>query len=130
MDPITTAILAAITAGVVPGLTQVSKKAIVDAYDGLKALLEEKFGKDSDIAKAVEELENKPDSTARRAVLQEEVRSADAEHDPALLQSAEALLAKIKDCPGGQTIVTQLVTGDRNIFSGTGNVTVTNQPKD
>jgi len=132
MDPITASITAALAASLTEGVAKIGEKAIVDGYEALKALLKEKFGKANGISKAVEELEKKPDSAARRAVLQEEVQTAGADQDPDLLQAAESLLAKIKEQPGGKTMVTQIVNGDRNIFSGTGDVdvTVTNQPKD
>jgi hypothetical protein len=42
MEPVTTAILAAIAAGATAGLTDTAKTAIGDAYAGLKALLRRK----------------------------------------------------------------------------------------
>ncbi len=39
MDPITTAIVAALSAGAVSGLAETSKTAITDAYNQLKYLL-------------------------------------------------------------------------------------------
>jgi hypothetical protein len=44
MDLITTALVAALTAGSISGLTDVTKMAITDAYQGIKALLTIKFG--------------------------------------------------------------------------------------
>lgn len=119
MDPITTAIVAA--------LAKLSGTVVVDAYKGLKQLLEKKFGKESDLVGAVDKLEEKPDSKARQAVVQEEVEAAGAHEDEDLQRAAEALLERIKAQPGGQQViqtVTQTVTGDRNIFSGTGSVSV------
>ena len=74
----------------------------------------------------MERLEKKPDSTARKAVLQEEIQTVNAEQDSDLLKVAESLLAKLNDYPSGHSIISQTVTGDRNIFSGTGNVTIKN----
>ena len=65
MDPITTAIIAA--------LANLSKDVIKDGYNALKAALKKKFGSESDLVDAVEGLEKKPDSKARQAMLQEEV---------------------------------------------------------
>ncbi len=130
MDPITTAIVAALTTGMVAGAAKVAEKSIVDGYDALKAALRKKRGSDSDVVNAVEELEKKPESAARRAVLQEEVAAAKAEQDPDLVEVAEALLAKIEELPGGRTAITQIVKGDRNIFSGAGNVTVTGREQE
>ena len=56
MDPITTAVLAA--------LGQLAEPAVKDAYEAFKSLLVRKFGKPSDVVKAVETLEAKPDSAA------------------------------------------------------------------
>ena len=73
MDPITTAILAALVMGVTAGAADVGKKAVVDAYDGLKAVIKTKFGAQSDLANSITNLENKRDSEGRKAMLEEEV---------------------------------------------------------
>jgi hypothetical protein len=102
MDPITTAIVAALTAGVLRGLTETGKQVIGDAYDGLKALLKKKFGNQSDVVQSVENLEAKPESPNRQGMLQEEVQAAKADQDPDLLQAAQSLLEQIKAQPGGE----------------------------
>ncbi len=107
MDPITTAILAAIAAGAVAGAAKVGEQAIVDAYTGLKELLKRKFGAKSEVVKAVKALETKPDSAARKDVVKEEVAAAKADQDPELLQAAQALLDKIGARPGGVQIIQQ-----------------------
>jgi hypothetical protein len=131
MDPITTAILAAITAGVAPGLTEVSKKAIVGAYDGLKALIRRKFGDESELAEAVDKLEQRPESAGRKETLKEEVEAANAEKAPEILAAAQALLEKIQAQPGGEqhiqtAIGSYIAQADRG---GTASVNVTH-PKD
>ena len=68
MDPITGALIAAIAAGA----TQVGKSAVVDSYNGLKALIKRKFTK-TDLPAAIENLEKKPDSKSRQRMVQEEV---------------------------------------------------------
>lgn len=73
MDPITTAIVAALTAGAVSGLTEASKTVITDAYQALKGLLTKKFGASSQVVQAVDHLEAKPTLTARQQGLQEEM---------------------------------------------------------
>ena len=121
METVTTAILAA--------LGKLGTKAVQDAYEGLKALVQRKFGAESDLADALKKLEKKPDAEGRQLTLKEEVAAAEADKDTELVQAAEALLAAVKAQPGGEEavrqIVKQKVTGDNNIFSGTGNVTVT-----
>ena len=101
MDPVTTAIVAALAAGATSGVTEAGKKAIVDAYEALKTLLKKKFGHESELVKSVESLETRPDSTSRKNVLQEEVIAAKADQDPDILQTAQALLNQISTQPDG-----------------------------
>ena len=107
MDPITGAIVAALAAGVASGATEVSKKVIVDAFDGLKAALKKKFGDDSDLAEAVDKLEARPDSTGRQETLKEEVEIAKANDDAQLQQLAEALIEALKSTPEGKAAVSR-----------------------
>ena len=81
MDPITSAIVAALAAGAVSGLTQTSTTAITDAYQALKGLLAKKFGTGSQVAQAVDHLEAKPNSPARQGGLAEEIIAVQAERD-------------------------------------------------
>jgi hypothetical protein len=100
MDPITAAIVAAVSAGAIGGLTEVGKTALTDAYGKLKALLVKKFGKESDVVQAVEQVEAKPVSAARKAALAEEVATAKADLDSELLQFAQALQQVIQSSTG------------------------------
>jgi hypothetical protein len=125
MDPITTAFLAALATGIGAGAPQVAEQAIIDGYNALKFAIQKKFGQESAIVEAVEKLEVKPKSTGRQTTLHEEIIDSGADQDPELLNAATALLAIIKELPEGQTIVKQVVTGNRNIFSGSGDVNVT-----
>jgi hypothetical protein len=118
MDPISAAVLAAIT--------KLAEPAVKDAYGGLKELLKRKFGAHSDVVTAVTSLEQKPDSGGRRETLREEVAAINAAADQELLAAARALLERVQGAPGG-TVVTQQVTGNQNVFSGTGNVTATDR---
>jgi hypothetical protein len=125
MDPITTAIMAAIASGV----SKVGEQAVVDAYAKLKDLLKKKFGAKSEVVKAVKGVEAKPDSAARKEVLKEEVAAVKADKDPEMLQAAQMLLKAIKAKPGGDQII-QTAIGDQNIqISGDGNVVSVNTPK-
>ncbi|MGF6635238.1 hypothetical protein [Paraburkholderia sp. MM6662-R1] len=101
MDPVTTAIIAALSAGASNAIPEVAKKAIADGYDGLKALLKKKFGTDSDVLVAVEKLESKPDSAGRQQVMVEELSEAGVPADADLIGVATALLQQIKSQPGG-----------------------------
>ena len=102
MDVITTAIIAALAA--------LSKDAIKDSYNALKSALKKKFGSDSDVVNAVEELENKPDSESRQATLQKEIENAKVNDDAEIVQLAHDLLNKLKDEPGGQQTINQTQT--------------------
>ncbi len=107
MDPITTAIVAALSAGAISGLTEASKTAIADAYTRLKTLLSKKFGGESDVVHAVNEVEAKPDSAGRKATLQEEVATVKADQDQEVLHAAQALLQLLQASPeGGQHVQT------------------------
>jgi hypothetical protein len=129
MDPITAAIIAAMAAGAVSGVTKVAEQAITDAYAKLKELLGKKFGAKSKVITAVKELETSPTSDARRAVLKEEVAGAKADKDADLVKAAQALLKVIKAQPGGEQII-QMAMGDQNIqIAGDGNVVSVNTPK-
>jgi hypothetical protein len=110
MDPITAAIVSAVSAGAISGLTEASKTAITDAYRKLKALLSKKCGGESDVVHAVNEVEAKPDSTGRQATLQEEVAAVKADQDQELLQAAQALLQLLQASPEGAQHV-QTATG-------------------
>jgi hypothetical protein len=116
MDQITTAVLAA--------LGQLAEPAVKDAYEAVKALLVRKFGKPSDVVKAVEALEAKPDSAGRQATLTEEMSSSGATRDGELLQLAQALLEKSRSTQGGTHTVRQRVVGDGNVVAGSGDITI------
>ena len=108
MDPI-------ITTAIVAALANLSKDAIKDSYVALKAALKKKFGETSDVVDAVDKLEKKPASEARKATVQEEVEIAKVNDDPEILKLAQELLDKIKEQPGGQEIINQTQT---NTVSG------------
>jgi hypothetical protein len=101
MDPITTAIVAALGAGAVSGLTDASKTAITDAYKKLKDLLASKFGAKSEVIQAVEALETKSASTGRQGTLQEEITTINAEQDADLLTAAQHLLTLVQPQQAG-----------------------------
>ena len=102
MEPVTTAIVAAVSAGVAGGTKEVVGKAISDTYNKLKGVLQEKFGAASDLVEAVDRLEKKPDSSARVQMVQEEVVASRANEIPEVLKAAHTLLDQIKDQPGGE----------------------------
>jgi len=113
MDPITTAIVATLTSGFDGDATAVERKAKIEAYEALIAVLEEKFGLQSEIVNAIESLEAKPDSTGRKEVLKEEVAAAKADRDPDILQAAQVLLDQIRAQPDSERLIQNAVDNYR-----------------
>jgi hypothetical protein len=111
VDPITfTAIVAALSAGVATGAGKaVGENSLVDAYQGLKTILKRKFGDDSEVVEAVDKLEQKPDSEARKALLKEEVEAAGADNDLEVREAAQELRELIEAQPGGEQHVQHAV---------------------
>jgi hypothetical protein len=124
MDPVTTAIVAALTAGATAGITDTAKTAISEAYQALKDLLCKKFGGESNLVRSVEVLEAKPASVQRQQILDEEIIGVRAYQDQDIVQAVQRILQQIKAQPGGERHV-QHVIGDYNaVVQGTGNATV------
>lgn len=113
MDPVTAAIITALALGVAGGVKQVGEKVIVDAYNSLKAVLQRKYRVNDDLIEALDKLETKPDSDARRRMLQEEIETAKADQDDEVIAVAQVLLEHIKTHPGGEQL-TQTVIGNYN----------------
>jgi len=119
MDILLTAILGA--------LAKLADGAVHDAYEGLKALIRRKLGAEGGLAGAIESVEQRPESSARREVLAEEVEALGSDPDSEVLAAAQAVLDAVSRLPdGGEVIravqVTQNIRGDRNVVSGTGDI--------
>ncbi|MCH2246605.1 MAG: hypothetical protein MK111_18570 [Crocosphaera sp.] len=120
MDPITTAIIAA--------LANLSQDAIKDSYNALKAACKKKFGETSDLAEAVEKLEKKPDSKGRQGTLNEEIEAVNAHQDTEIIDLAQALLEKIKEqSPAQKNITMGNVTATGEGSAAIGNLEVKGQ---
>ena len=137
MDPLTTAIIAAITAGMVGAAGDVGKQAvadaysvgrqaIVDSYNGLKTLLKRKFGEQSEVVKSVESLEAEPELDFKKEAVKHYLAKVNASEDAELKKAAEDLLALIKKLPQGEQLVqtTQTAVGS-NIAQAAGGSTAT-----
>ncbi len=105
MDPIITAVIAAVNAGVVTGVTKLGENVIVDAYQALKRVLKEKLGAENDAVKAVDALEAKPDSPGRKETLKEEIKASRADQNQEILRAAQTLLDLLQAQPGGATYI-------------------------
>jgi hypothetical protein len=125
MDPITTAILAAVS----PALTDVAKSGIKDAYEALKAVIRRKWGDTAPISKAISAIEEDPNSKAQAAVLEEKVGAVKATDDAEVAQALQQLVEQMKTHGvGGEAVakmqinisggVVQGVVGAENVTVG------------
>ncbi|MBO0791804.1 MAG: hypothetical protein J2P36_12770, partial [Ktedonobacteraceae bacterium] len=96
MDPITTAIVGALAAGALSGLSKIGETALFDAYTHLKSILTRKFGARSGVMQALVQLENKPASTNRQGVLHEELAAVNAGQDAEVRAAATHLRTVIQ----------------------------------
>lgn len=83
-----------------------------------------KFGGDSELAKAVEGVEAKPESQGRAQTLAEEMKAAGAERDAEIVQAAEALLGLMRQMPGGEKHVMTAIGNFIAVADGGGTATV------
>jgi len=109
MDPITAAVIFAIG--------KLGERVINDGYNALKAVLSRKWGADSDLMKAVYDVEKRPESPGRRNILSEEVLATNAHRDPEVLKIAQELL-NIVQIRSNISIANAQQAGDRNILVG------------
>ncbi len=109
MDPITAAIIAAVTAGV----TDIGKNAFTDVYQGLKGLIKSKFGKNNKVSKAIADLEDNPKLEGRQMVLAENMAMEKADQDSDLISMAEKLVQALKETEAGRSAVAKYQIGDK-----------------
>lgn len=129
MDPITVAIVAALTAGATSGLTESAKDAIVDAFQALKGLISRKFGGKGAVVQSLAMLEEKPDSVGRQKMLEEEISGAQLQQHQDIAQAAQNLLNLVNAQQGGEQHVQHVIGNYNAVVQGSGNATVNvNQP--
>ena len=91
-------------------------------------MIKKRFGNDNDVLEAIQELEAKPDSEARKAVVTEELDAIRAGEDPDVVAAASQLIERIKEViPDGEHIINtviQNVSGTGHVFTGTGDVDI------
>lgn len=103
MDPITTAVVAAL-----PALaSDVVKSAVKDAYDALRAVIRRRWGEASPVARAVEALESDPSSKEHARALEEKIADIKAIEDPDVMK-ALAKLVSLKKADTGGSATTQI----------------------
>lgn len=119
MDPITSAIIAALTAGATGGLTDTTKKLIADLYGSIKERIQQKHGKESKVAKAINDLESEPGFVPYQAGLHQRINESGIDRDPEIVGLANRLLSLIQQNQNGarqQNI--QNVCGNGNVVAG------------
>ena len=94
----------------------------------MKNLIGKKIGARHGVLDAVDNVEKKPESSGRRQTLAEEVGSSGLATEPQVVDAAQRLLESVEKLPGGEQHVRQTVTGNRNIFSGTGDIHIGGNP--
>lgn len=137
MDPVSTAIIAAVSAGIVTGVGDAAKlavgdlyaggkQAIIDSYSSIKSLLRQKFGEQSEVVKSVNEFEANPKLSFKRDALVHYLVEAKVDEDAVLKKAAEDLLALLKTSPEGEQVlkITQNAIG-KYIAQATNNSTAT-----
>ena len=122
MDPITTtAIVTAIAAGAAAGASDVASQAIRDAYSGLKALIQRKFGDHAAVSASLQQVESHPDSETWQNALEDSLAEVHADKDPDIAAQTQALLMLLKEQGVGATYLARL-EGSGAIAQGPGAV--------
>jgi hypothetical protein len=106
---ITTMLVGAVVSGAVAATGQVAGAAIKDAYGAFKALIVRKLGAQADVENAIQQVEAKPKSEARRGMLAEELDAASAAQDAEIVAAAKELL-RLLDEEGIQTGISYQAT--------------------
>ena len=114
MDPISTAIVAAVSSG----MTAVGKEGILDAYKGIKNAIKSRFGKDNNISKTITDLEADPKSKGRQLLLAEHIATAEANQDPDILKVAQKLTEALQSIETGRKAIAKFQIDARNVQVG------------
>ena len=116
MDPITLAITTTLSAGALTSLSKVAEQSVLDAYEALKNMMKKKYGEEKDLINAVENLERKPESEARKLLLEEEILAKKIHYDKELIELAQSLIELISDRE--QLVANRIdIDGDGNIIA-------------
>ena len=100
MDPITGAIVAAVSAGVAG---KAGEMAFKSAYEALKTAIRKKFGSQSKVVKAVSELENEPDFKSNQDAFAGRMEQVRAAADSDLLKLTKVLTVALQQTDPGRT---------------------------
>jgi hypothetical protein len=104
MDPITTAVVAAL-----PALaSDVVKSSVRDAYDALKAVVRRRWGETSPVARAVDALEGDPKCGDHARSLEEKITATKATEDPGVMKALAKLAASLAKADIGGSATTPI----------------------
>ena len=120
MEPLTSAIIAAVSAGAT---------FRTEEYAQLKSLIEKSFGVESNVVKAVEALEANPNSIELKAALEAEILRAEIDENSVFERVLEQFLKAIKSKAGGSQITQTIVGGASIQVSGAGNSVTIIRPR-
>ncbi len=133
MEPITSALIAALAAGITAGLTDTGKQAIGDLYNSIKEKIRQKHGKDNKVIKAITILESEPNFLPYQAGLEQQISELEIDKDSEILNIATSLLSAIQEAQSKTNIQTvQNIYGANNAVAGTGGtatINIQSQPK-
>jgi hypothetical protein len=124
-------ILTALVTGATEALNPAAPQGLKDSYAGLKALIQQTYGQQSDLLDAVAKVENRPNSEARQGALKEELQLARVEQDRDMVTAALQLLDLLM--PHGQAAGRSIAIlsgsgaiaqGVRSVAAGRGGVAV------
>ena len=107
MEPITTAIVAAVTAGI----TDIVQKAFGETYQGLKDRIKSKFGQGNKVSRAIAEIEDNPESKRRHTILAESIDQEKADRDSELIHLARQLVRALEETEQGRQAVAKYQIG-------------------
>jgi hypothetical protein len=91
MDPISLIVMA-LVAGASTGLKDSATEAVKDAYNGLKGLLQQKFGSHPQVEKALAEIDTSPEAAGE--ALRAGLAGTGANEDKELVVASQALMAE------------------------------------
>jgi hypothetical protein len=120
MDPVSTAIIAAATAGILDGVKNAAGTALGDAYAGLHGLIVRKFGADAPVVSALAKYEGASDSEKLKTALLASLADNRVAEDGEIVEAARRVQQITND-------VRIQVIGDGNVVApNASSVTVTN----
>ena len=105
MDLITSAIVTALVSGVTSGMSEASKKMILDGYKSIKTVLKKKCGIESEVINNMEKLEENPNSKETKEKVEESLEAEELKNDEELRKLARGLLEKINATSEGKSII-------------------------